>query len=94
MANRPVIRRDGTFEYKGVRYAVIQGSDYPTRNGDRSIIRINSDEPGDWEEVADGFGYMIEVREFIQEAINNDWPDLDQLAVNKAASSQPSALSR
>jgi hypothetical protein len=93
MTNRIAIRRDGTFEYKDVRYAVIQGSDYPTRDGSRSIIRINSDEPGDWDDVADGFGYMIEVREFIQEAIDNDWPDLDQLAVNNATSSQPAPVS-
>jgi hypothetical protein len=77
------IRRDGTFEYKGVRYRVSQGSDRPWKSGDRSIERIDSDEPGDWTMVADNFGYLSEIRDFIDEAIANDWPDLDQLRSNE-----------
>lgn len=73
------IRRDGTFEYKGVRYRVGQGSDSPQRSGDRWIDRIDSDSPGDWTTVADNFGYLIEIREFIDRAVANDWPDLDQI---------------
>lgn len=88
MTNRIAIRRDGTFEYKGIRHQVIQGSDYPTRDGSRSIIRINSDEPGDWDEVQDGIGYMSEVRELLDRAVREDWPDLDQLSIDRASSSQ------
>lgn len=72
-----VIHRDGTFEYKGGHYRVVQGSDTPTQDGSRYIIRYDSDTPGDYHEVEDGLGYMREVRAFLARAQAKDWPDLE-----------------
>ena len=59
------IHRDGTFEHEGRRYFTAKGSDRPERDGSRFIARITGDGPGDWEVVAEGFGYLSEVREYI-----------------------------
>jgi hypothetical protein len=76
MASHIAIRRDGTFEYNGERYFTAKGSDRPERDGSRYIARVRSDEPGDWEIVADDFGYLGEVREFIAKAQREGWDSL------------------
>lgn len=63
-----IIHRDGTFEFCGQRYITATGSDRPQRDGSRYIARIRSDEPGDHEIVAEGFGYLSEVRDHIDQA--------------------------
>lgn len=65
MATKTIIHHDGTFTYGGERYFTRTGSDRPERDGSRYIARILSDEPGDWEIVAEGFGYLSEVRDYI-----------------------------
>lgn len=62
---KTVIGHDGAFEHNGQRYATWKGSNRPERDGSRYIARINSDTPGDWTIVAEGFGYLSEVREYI-----------------------------
>lgn len=73
---RTVIHRDGTFAFNGDRYMVGKGSDRPERDGSRFIARVRSDEPGDWTVVAESFGYMSEVRDYIAKAECEGWTTL------------------
>lgn len=86
----PTIHRDGSFEFKGMRYRVSQGSDTPTLDGSRFVYR----EDEDYTLMADGFGYMYEVREWLARAVREDWPDLNEEAITQAAPTQPSKEER
>ncbi len=78
MAKRVVIHRDRTFEYKGMQYQVMDTA--PSTQGlegdARMIVRVNSDAPGDYDAVAEGFMYFSEIRDFLAQAVQNDWPSL------------------
>jgi hypothetical protein len=71
----PTIHRDGTFVYKGVKYRVGRGSDRPERDGSRFVERVD-----DLKVVAEGFGYLEEVRGWLLRAVREDWDDLDELS--------------
>lgn len=66
------------FEYAGERYFTACGSDTPTRDGSRYIAVLHSDAPGDWVEVASGFGYLSEVRALVAQATAEGWGALDE----------------
>jgi len=68
----PTIRRDGTFEFKGVTYRVAQGSDKPTEDGSRFVERVS-----DLALIEDGFGYLSEIRAWLKKAVEEDWPTLE-----------------
>ena len=70
------IHRDGTFMFNGERYFTSKGSDRPQRDGSRYIARVLSDAPGDWEVVAEGFGYISEVRSYLARAQREGWDRL------------------
>lgn len=79
--HRIVIRRGhkGTprwFIFQGERYIISQGSDTPTQDGSRYIAKVTGDGSGDWEIVAEGFGYMSEIQEFINRALDEGWTTL------------------
>lgn len=70
------IHRDGSFKFNGEQYRVMQGSDRPERDGSRYIVRVLSDVPGDWEMAAECFGYLSEVRAYVDRAAREGWPRL------------------